>query len=135
MAGALVGGSAFADHLNVETDGIWNRGAAVIVPSVLIDQPGIRCDPCRPRRPGGRAGSIGHTYVQAGTSTNVHITTDYPLAPGEDFILMLHHDTDNDGVYSFGEGNTDVDTPALNAEEAPYVQPFIGGAGDMNGAM
>lgn len=128
-ATALAAGPALADHLNIETEGVWNLGAAVIVPSVTIDQPGfivihevVDGNVVVPA-------SIGHTYLQAGTTMNVDITTDYGLVEGEDFILMLHYDTNGDGVYSFGEGMTDVDTPALNAEGAPYVQPFTGGAG------
>ncbi len=29
-------------------------------------------------------------------------------------------------MYEFGEGMTDVDGPALNAEGAPYVKAFTG---------
>ncbi len=128
-AGALAAGPALADHLNIDTDGLWNRGAAVIVPSVKIDEPGFIVIHAVVDGEVIVPASIGHTYLQAGTTMNVDITADYGLEPGEDFILMLHYDTNGDGVYSFGEGMTDVDTPALNAEDAPYVQPFTGGAG------
>lgn len=128
-------GPALADHLNITTEGIWNRGAAVIVPSVTIDQPGFIVIHAVVDGQVVVPASIGHTYLHAGTTENVDITAAYGLVEGEDFILMLHYDTDGDGVYSFGEARTDVDTPALNAENAPYVQPFIGGAGNMNGAM
>lgn len=127
---AFTAGPVLADHLNIDIEGLWNRGAAVIVSSVLIDKPGfivihevVDGNVIVPA-------SIGHTYLQAGTTINVDITADYGLVEGEDFILMLHYDTNGDGVYSFGEGNTDVDTPALNAEGAPYVKPFNGGVGD-----
>ncbi|WP_421951402.1 DUF7282 domain-containing protein [Pelagibacterium sp.] len=128
---ALVAGPALADHLNIETDGIQVDGDMVTIASVLIDEPGfvvihevLDGSPVVPA-------SIGHAYVEAGTTDGVEITTDYPLADGADYIAMLHYDTDGDGEYSFGEGMTDVDTPALNAEDAPYVQPFTAGASMM----
>jgi len=125
---AMVGTPAFADHLNIAADGIKVEGDKVTVPSVLIDESGfvvihevLDGAPIVPA-------SIGHAYVEAGTSENVEITTDYPLADGADYIAMLHYDTDGDGVYSFGEGMTDVDTPALTPEDAPYMQGFVAGS-------
>lgn len=122
---AMLATPALADHLNIVTDGISVDGDKVWVPSVLIDKPGfvvihevLDGAPIVPA-------SIGHAYVEAGTSENVEITTDYPLADGADYIAMLHYDTDEDGVYSFGEGMTDVDTPALTPADAPYVQGFV----------
>ncbi len=130
---ATAASPALADHLNIEVDGIWNKGAAISVPSVLIDKAGFIVIHAVVDGEVVVPASIGHTYLQPGTTENVEITVDYPLEEGEDFIAMLHYDTDEDGVYSFGEGMTDVDGPALNAEDAPYVQPFTGG-GSM-GAM
>ncbi len=126
-AAGLVAGPALADHLNITTDGIMVDGDMVTIPSVLIDEPGfvvihevLDGAPVVPA-------SIGHAYVEAGTTENLEIMTDYPLEDGADYIAMLHYDTDGDGEYSFGEGMTDVDTPALNAEEKPYVQMFVAG--------
>ncbi len=124
MGAAFAAAPALADHLNIAIDDVAIDGAKVTVPSVLIDKPGfvvlhavLDGNPVVPA-------SIGHAYVEAGETMNVVITADYPLAAGEDFIAMLHYDTDGDGVYSFGEGMTDVDTPALNAEQKPYVKMF-----------
>lgn len=130
---ALIGATfaaapALADHLNIAIDDVAVDGATVTIPSVLIDKPGfvvlhavLDGNPVVPA-------SIGHAYVEAGETMNVEITADYALAEGEDYIAMLHYDTDEDGEYSFGEGMTDVDTPALNAEDAPYVKMFTAAA-------
>ena len=130
-AGALAATPALADHLNITTEGVTTNGAVVVVPSVLIDQPGfivihevLDGQVVVPQ-------SIGNAYLEAGTTENVEITADYALVEGEDYILMLHYDTDGNGVYTFGEGMTDVDGPALNAEGAPYVQPFSAAMGGM----
>lgn len=120
----LVAGPALADHLNIAIDGVKVEGDTVTIPSVLIDKAGfvvihevLDGSPVVPA-------SIGNAFVEAGTTQDVKISADYPLKDGADYIAMLHYDTDGDGVYSFGEGMTDVDTPALNAEEKPYVQAF-----------
>jgi len=129
-AGAVAVTPALADHLNIDAESVWTKGAAVKISSVKIDEPGfVVLHAVQDGQPVVPA-SIGHTYVQAGTTENVEITADYALEEGEDFIAMLHYDTDGDGVYSFGEGSTDVDTPALNAEEQPYVKPFTAMAMD-----
>jgi hypothetical protein len=129
--GALAVTPALADHLNISIDDVWTMGSAVSIPSVLIDKPGfVVLHAVLDGKPVIPA-SIGHTYLQAGTTENIEITADYPLADGEDFIAMLHYDTNDDGVYSFGEGSTDVDTPALNAEEKPYVKAFSAGMSAM----
>ncbi len=124
-AGIVAAGPALADHLNIDFENVWVHGAAVVVPSVLIDEPGFIVIHEVVDGQVVVPASIGHTYLQAGTTENVEITADYGLVEGEDYVLMLHYDTDGDGVYSFGEGMTDVDTPALNGEGAPYVQTFI----------
>jgi hypothetical protein len=118
---------ALADHLNIAEAGIAVDGNKVTFPSVLIDKAGfivihevLNDAPIVPA-------SIGNAYLEAGTTENVEVTTDYPLKDGADYIAMLHYDTDGDAAYSFGEGMTDVDTPALNAEGAPYVKGFVAG--------
>ncbi|MGJ3264584.1 MAG: DUF7282 domain-containing protein [Salinarimonas sp.] len=119
-------GPAAADHLDIEADGVRVDGAMVTFPSVKIDEPGFLV---LHAVVGGEVvvpASIGHVMVPAGTTADVTVTADYPLAAGEDYIAMLHYDTDGDGAYEFGEGSTDVDGPALNAEGQPYVKPFTG---------
>ena len=127
ITAALAASPVLADHLNIAEAGIAVDGDKVTVPSVLIDKPGfIVIHEVLDGAPVVPA-SIGHAYLEAGTTENVEVTTDYPLKDGADYIAMLHYDTDEDGVYSFGEGMTDVDTPALTPEDAPYVKGFVAG--------
>jgi hypothetical protein len=117
---------AAADHLNIEAEGVAVDGAMVTFPSVKIDKDGFLV---LHAVQGGEVvvpASIGHVMVPAGTTMDVTVTADYPLAAGEDYVAMLHYDTDGDGMYAFGEGMTDVDGPALNAEGQPYVKTFTG---------
>ena len=69
--------------------------------------------------------SIGHAQVSAGTNTDVVVPLDAgeTLAAGETLIAMLHVDTNGNGVYEFGPGSTDVDTPATK-DGSPVVTPF-----------
>ena len=127
ISAALGATPALADHLNLDVDGVKIDGAKVWIPSALIDKPGFVVLHAVVDGQVVVPASIGNAYIEAGTTENVEITADYPLKAGEDYIAMLHYDTDGDGTYSFGEGMTDVDTPALNAEEKPYVKPFKAG--------
>jgi len=54
--------------------------------------------------------SIGHTYVKAGTTTDVYVplTDSYD---GDTVIAMLHSDDGEPGVYQFGADGTDFDKP------------------------
>jgi hypothetical protein len=129
---ALLGAAAAtADHLNISADGITTNGAEVTIESVLIDKPGfVVLHEIKDGAPVVPA-SIGNAYVEAGESADVTITADMELTDGADYIAMLHYDTDGDGSYSFGEGMTDVDGPATNAEGNPYVVTFTAGGGMM----
>lgn len=127
FAGATLASPALADHLNIMEEGIATDGATVTVPSVLIDKPGFIVLHTVVDGEVTVPASIGHAYLEAGTTENVEITADYPLENGEDYIAMLHYDTNGNGEYEFGPGMTDVDGPALNAEDKPYVKPFKAG--------
>lgn len=131
VASALGAAPALADHLNLDLEGVKTDGAMITIPSAMIDKPGFVVIHAVV---GGEVvvpASIGHAYIESGTTENVTITADYALKDGEDYIAMLHYDTNGDGEYSFGDGMTDVDTPALNAEEKPYVKLFKASMGSM----
>jgi len=127
-AAATIGVSApaAADHLNIDADGVMIDGAMVTFPLVKIDEPGFLVLHAVVDGEVVVPASIGHVMVPAGTTEGVTVTADYPLVDGEDYIAMLHYDTDGDGMYGFGDGTTDVDGPALNAERQPYVKAFTG---------
>lgn len=67
--------------------------------------------------------SIGHAPVKAGTSANVAVPLDQPVAPGSRLLAMLHDDTGTIGVYEFGPGATDNDKPVM-VDGKPVVEPF-----------
>ena len=47
----------------------------------------------------------------------MEIELEYAPVSGEDYNVMLHQDTNGNGVYEFGPGSTDVDTPVMQNEE------------------
>ncbi|MGF1626115.1 MAG: hypothetical protein ACFCVH_14630 [Alphaproteobacteria bacterium] len=57
--------------------------------------------------------SIGHVAVPAGTSENVVVPLDTPVAAGDVVHVMLHEDTGEIGVYEFRAGATEFDLPVM----------------------
>ena len=53
------------------------------------------------------SGSIGHTYVPAGPSSDVAVSLTEAVAPGDSVVAMLHLDTGNAKVYEFANGSTE----------------------------
>ncbi|MGZ9811850.1 DUF7282 domain-containing protein [Pseudoroseicyclus sp. H15] len=121
------GAESLADDLMdtpmIMVSGATAGGMTVTVPEVMIDQPGflvvhdmVDGSPVVPA-------SIGHTYLEAGMNTDVAVQIDETFSSDNQYMLMLHYDTDGDGVYSFGEGMTDVDTPVMEGD-APVTAVF-----------
>ena len=68
---------------------------------VTIEKPGwIVLHPVINGRPDGDMVS-GFQYVSAGTTENVAIQVDHPADPGDQFLVMLHSDVDEDRVFDF----------------------------------
>lgn len=116
------GGAALADHLNITTEGARVEGGSVVFPAVKIDMDGyvvvhavVDGAPVLP-------GSIGHTMVSAGDSTDVMVPVE-GLAPGA-YVAMIHYETNGNATYDFGEGATDVDTPGMRPDGSPYLVEF-----------
>ena len=57
--------------------------------------------------------SLGHAMVMAGENTGVAVVVPMALSAGTELVAMLHAETNGNGVYDFGPGMTDVDTPVL----------------------
>ena len=67
--------------------------------------------------------SIGHVMVPAGTTEGVHCDRRLPPRRRRGTTSPCStNDTDGDGMYGFGDGTTDVDGPALNAEGQPVCE-------------
>jgi len=54
---------------------------------------------------------VGASYVKHGTNTDVEITVEDIPTSGENYILMLHWDVNQDQVFDFGDGITVPDAP------------------------
>ena len=81
--------------------------------------------------------SLGHAMVMAGENMGVAVTVPMALAAGTELVAMLHAETNGNGVYDFGPGMTDVDTPVL-VNGAPVTAMFTvpeGMAVDTDGDM
>lgn len=71
---------------------------------------------------GGPGDVIGHSeLLQAGTTENVVVTFDAPLAQSEVVWPMAHIDVDEDGVYTFVPPDNVVDGPATFADGSVAV--------------
>ena len=117
---ALGSTAAFADNM-INTDGVKVDGNMVTVPSVMADQDGyVVIHAVKDGAPVVPA-SIGHASIKQGENTNVMIESDYPLADGEDYLFMLHDETNGNDTYDFGAGSTDVDTPTMMNDEPVTV--------------
>jgi uncharacterized protein (DUF2141 family) len=126
LGAAAAAGAASADHLNITTEGARVDGGMVVFPAVKIDMDGYvvvhAVEGGSPVLPG----SIGHTAVPAGISSDVAVAVE-DLAPG-DYVAMIHYETNGNGTYDFGEGMADVDTPGMRPDDTPFAVPFTLGA-------
>ncbi|APX90443.1 hypothetical protein BV394_12475 [Brevirhabdus pacifica] len=117
---------AMAEHLILKTEGTTVKHV-VTFPSVMIDKDGyLTIHALKDGQP-VIPGSIGHVAVKAGTTENVEVEIMDDAVAGTDYIGMLHYETNDNDTYDFGEGSTDVDTPATKADGSPYALPFTAG--------
>jgi uncharacterized protein (DUF2141 family) len=114
---------AFADHVNVTVDGVAAKDGSITFPSVKIDKDGFIVVHAVENGVPVLPGSVGHAMVKAGTTENVTVPIE-GVAPGTDYMVMLHYDTDGDGRYGFGESSTSVDTPAVTPKNEPWMKSF-----------
>ena len=123
-AGASEEASADADitlgngeNNSITLEGITRTGSVFTVPEVKIEGAGwLVMHPFRDGTP-VRNEYVGSTLLPAGTSENVTIDVGAPPAEGDMFIIMLHNDVNEDGVFDFGDGEANVpDAPTFEGE-------------------
>ena len=68
--------------------------------------------------------SIGDAQVSSGVNGNVAVELDQEVAAGENLVAMLHVDSNNNGEYEFGPGNTEVDTPVTDNDDEVVTDTF-----------
>jgi uncharacterized protein (DUF2141 family) len=119
---SLSAGAALADHLNITTEGARVDGGSVVFPMVKIDMDGYVVVHAVADGAPVIPASLGHAAVPAGESMDVTVPVE-GLVPGS-YIAMIHYETNGNGMYDFGEGMTDVDTPGMRPDGTAYAVPF-----------
>lgn len=85
----------------IVTDGMQRDGGKLTFAEVHIDQPGwLVVHPFEDGKPNGDK-YVGATYLPQGTSKAVELEVYKGLTAGEMFIVMLHHDSNNNQVFDF----------------------------------
>ncbi len=94
-------------------DGARRRGATFTFPKVAIDQPGwLVMHPFRDGKP-VQTEYVGAQLLAKGVTAPASITINTVPATGERFIVMLHYDKNDDGVFDFNDGITVPDAPVF----------------------
>lgn len=90
-------------------------GATIVVASVTLPAAGFIA--VHGNADGGPGPVVGHSeLLPAGTTTDVVITLDTPLAETDLLFPMAHIDMDQDGVYTFFPPDDVIDGPATTAD-------------------
>ena len=97
----------------ITTDGITRAGSVLTVPNVTIEKNGwLVLHPFKDGEP-VRDKYTGSTLVKAGSNDGVTVDIGSIPAEGDMFIMMLHSDVNDDGVFDFGDGKTVPDAPVF----------------------
>lgn len=97
-------------------DGAIRDGATFTFKEVAIAAPGwLVMHPFDNGAP-VRTEYVGATLLEEGKSADVQITVDSEPMPGEMFIVMLHYDINEDGVFDFNDGVTVPDAPVFEGD-------------------
>ena len=85
----------------IVTEGATRRGATFSFREVRIDGNGwLVMHPFKDGKPVGDV-YVGSTYLKDGDNRDVEITVDSVPKPGDMFIVMLHRDVNEDGLFDF----------------------------------
>lgn len=108
----------------IVTEGFTIEGATVTLPRIVAEEDGyVVIHTVLDGQPVAPA-SVGNAPVPAGVNEDVEVTIDYDFVPGEDYVAMLHAETNDNDTYDFGEGSTDVDTP-VTVDGEVVVSGFV----------
>lgn len=112
LVAAVVSAPAFAENL-LSADAVTVSGNVITVASVTAAANGFVVVHAVENGQVVAPASVANAPVVAGE--NMDIVIELPEAPaaGTEFVLMLHEDTGEAGVFEFGEGKTDVDAPVV----------------------
>lgn len=97
----------------IETDGVTRNGASFTFSRVRIDRPGwLVMHPFRNGQPVPTE-YVGASLLAAGEHEDVIIDIDAAPQSGDMFVIMLHYDVNEDGVFDFNDGITVPDAPVF----------------------
>lgn len=128
---ALIGAAAPAQ--SIDTSEVMVEGDQVTFSSVTAEQDGYLVIHAVQDGETVVPESIGHTAISAGENADVTVTTNYPVVEGENYVAMLHVESNDNDTYDFGPGNTDVDTPVTMDGE--IVTSMFSGSGTADMGM
>ncbi|EAR51266.1 hypothetical protein OG2516_17595 [Oceanicola granulosus HTCC2516] len=121
---AAIAAPAAAQNM-IDTSDVMVDGADATFSSVSIEQDGYLVLHTMQDGEVVVPQSIGSTPISAGDNSDVTVTAEYPLVEGENYVAMLHVESNGNSTYDFGPGNTDVDTPVV-VDGAPVTSSFAG---------
>ena len=85
----------------IDPTGVARDGATFTFASVTVaDDSWIVIHPFKDGRPNGDI-YVGNTFLAAGTHENVEVSVKDGAETGQMFLVMLHKDADQDGVFDF----------------------------------
>lgn len=99
------------ERSNIMAEGMQQDGATFTFKEVNIEGNGwLVLHPFKEGKPHGVV-YVGSTYVKHGQNKDVKITVKDMPKPGENYLVMLHWDVDQDKNFDFGDGITVPDAP------------------------
>jgi hypothetical protein len=112
LAGCASAAPPVAPSLSVSAQ---PAGSVVTIDQALLPEPGFVVIHAldaegRPLVPD----SIGATPLPAGRSREIAVALSAPVQPGDRLVAMLHHDTNQPGVYEFGPASIAHDKPVMH---------------------
>lgn len=108
------------------TLGFRMNSIGITFPKVTIDRAGwIVLHPVMDGKPNGDIVS-GFSYLEAGSTSDVTVNLFHPADPGSKYLVMLHYDLDEDGVFDFVfvEDGVNVEDRAVT-EGSKMIPHFI----------
>jgi len=101
------------EHNFITLDGAARTENNFTFPEVVISKPGfLVLHPFRDGKP-VQTEYVGAVPVKTGINQNVDIAVNVDVNSGDMFIVMLHYDMNEDGVFDFNDGITVPDAPVF----------------------
>lgn len=94
-------------------DNVKRDGATFTFQAVVIDRPGwLVIHPFKEGKP-SQTVYVGAKLLKPGAHSDVSIDIERAPASGEMFVVMLHYDVNEDGIFDFNDGIDVLDAPVF----------------------